>query len=121
MASTEPSLPPDLLQVLASLDTPEALEALFADLLTPAEIRSLRERWAIVLELARGKPQREVKDSVGVAIATVSRGAHQLRHGAGGFTVAFQTLKALGLPHPPIESTASELSSTLETTVETKS
>lgn len=95
------SLPEDLLHVIAALDEPEALTQLFSDLLSPSEIRSVRERWAIVTQLAHGKTQREVRSTVGVAIATVSRGAQQLRYGSGGFRLAFRTLAALGLPHPP--------------------
>ena len=97
---------------MAVLDTPEALETLLIDLLTPAEIRSIRERWAIVLGLAQGKSQREVKDQVGVAIATVSRGAQQLRQGPGGFALAFEVLRELGLPHPPLGPEVEETEST---------
>lgn len=94
------SLPPDLLRVFAALEDPEAIDLILQDLLSPAELRSVRERWAIVSGLAAGQTQREVKQNVGVAIATVSRGAHQLRSGAGGFDLAFETLKALGLEDP---------------------
>lgn len=96
------ALPSDLLRVLAALNDPEAIELLLGDLLSPAEIRSVRERWAIVTRLAEGKTQREVRDEVGVAIATVSRGAQQLRYGSGGFHLAFRTLRELGLAHPPL-------------------
>lgn len=101
------SLPRDLLSVFAALDTPEAFEKLLGDLLSPAEMRSVGERWAIVRALAEGKTQREVRDEVGAAIATVSRGAQQLRNGSGGFDLAFRTLEDLGLPRPRKEEGAS--------------
>lgn len=94
------SLPPNLLRVFAALEDPEAIDLLLQDLLSPAELRSVRERWAIVSGLARGQTQREVKQDVGVAIATVSRGAQQLRTGVGGFALAFDTLGSLGLEDP---------------------
>lgn len=89
------SLPPDLARVFAHLDAPEAIERLLTDLLSPAELRSLRERWGIVRGLAAGKTQREVRDELGVGIATVSRGAHQLRHGTGGFALGLEALRQL--------------------------
>lgn len=94
-----PQLPEDLIQVLAALDA-EALAKLLTDLLTPTEIQSANERWAIVKGLARGETQRHVRDQVGVSVATVSRGARQLRYGTGGFALAFATLGRLGLGDP---------------------
>lgn len=88
-------LPSDLLRVFAALDDPDEVERLIGDLLSEAEIRSVGERWAIVRALSEGKTQREVKEEVGAAIATVSRGAQQLRRGSGGFSLAFQTLADL--------------------------
>ncbi|MBX2813508.1 MAG: trp operon repressor [Myxococcales bacterium] len=105
--SLESQFPSDLLHVIANLEDPSELETLFIDILTPSEIRSIRERWAIVVELAEGRSQREVKERVGVAIATVSRGAQQLRTGSGGFALAFEKLEELGLPHPPISRKSS--------------
>ena len=64
------------------------------------ELRSLGERWAIVKALAEGRPQRAVRDEVGCSVATVSRGAKQLRYGTGGFEHAFGVLSRLGLPSP---------------------
>lgn len=94
------TVPEDLLQVFAALEDPEDVALLLGDLLSPAEMRSVGERWAIVTGLAAGQTQREVKNSVGVAIATVSRGAQQLKHGPGGFALAFDTLDAMGLRDP---------------------
>lgn len=92
--------PRDLLRVLAHLDDPEAIERLLEDLLTPAELDSVRERWGIVTRIADGRTQRAVRDELGVAIATVSRGAQQLRRSKGGFVIAFRVLRDLGLPAP---------------------
>lgn len=93
-------LPKDLLRVLAHLRDPEAIQNLVNDLLTPAELKSVGERWSIVNHLAAGRTQREVRDELGVAIATVSRGAHQLRSGHGGFDLAFSAMHELGLEDP---------------------
>ena len=95
-----PALPPDLLAVLAALDSPDDLARLMDDLLSLSEVRSLGERWAIVKGLAAGQSQRAVRDGVGCSVATVSRGAKQLKYGNGGFAHAFGVLTALGLPSP---------------------
>lgn len=94
-----PRLPDDLLQVIEAMPSGD-LEQLFADLLTDSERNALAERWAIVCHLAAGHSQRAVRDVVGAAVATVNRGARQLKYGAGGFTKAFETLSALGLSDP---------------------
>lgn len=88
-------MPPELLRVLAHLQDPEAIQCLLNDLLSPGELRSVGERWSIVRLLSEGRTQREVRDELGVAIATVSRGAHQLRSGHGGFELAFSILDGL--------------------------
>lgn len=95
-----PRPPADLLAVLAALETPERLGDLLVDLLTPAEVEALGERWAIVKALADGHTQRAVRDAVGCSVTTVTRGARQLRYGTGGFRAAFDTLRTLGLPAP---------------------
>ena len=98
--SPDEALPSDLLVVLAALDDATQVRLLLGDLLTPAELNSVRERWAIVKALAAGGTHRAVRDRVGVSIATVSRGSRQLQHGSGGFALAFETLARLGLPSP---------------------
>ncbi|MBX7191874.1 MAG: trp operon repressor [Sandaracinaceae bacterium] len=87
----------DLASVLARLDDPQAIERFLEDLLTPAEIVAVTERWAIVRQLAAGKSQREVALALDVSITTVTRGNRQLQHGAGGFTHA---LSLLAQPDP---------------------
>ena len=82
----------DLATVLARLDEPQAIERFLEDLLTPAEIQAVTERWAIVRALAAGKTQREVALSLDVSVTTVTRGNRQLQHGAGGFTHALALL-----------------------------
>ena len=83
----------ELLCALARLDDPIRIAGLLVDLLSAAELRSVQERWAIVRGLRAGHSQRAVRDAVGCSIATVSRGAAQLRESAGGFEAAFAVLQ----------------------------
>lgn len=95
-----PRPPADLLAVLAHTAAPERIGDLLVDLLTPAEVEAVGERWAIVKALAEGHTQRAVRDAVGCSVTTVTRGARQLRYGTGGFDAAFETLRTLDLPAP---------------------
>jgi TrpR-related protein YerC/YecD len=85
-------LPHDLLEILARLDSVEEIGRLLSDLLTPAEIEALNERWDILRLLSQGKSQRDVSAELGVSITTVSRGSRQLKYGTGGFQHAFDAL-----------------------------
>lgn len=68
----------------------ELLEAL----LTPAERHVLAERWQIVKHLLRGATQREVSTKLGVGIATVTRGARELRYGNKAFQKFYRRLSS---------------------------
>ena len=100
MPVDRPALPDDLLVALTRLDGADAVALLLDDLLTPAEVRSVGERWQIVKRLAAGDSQRKVRDTLNVSITTVSRGANQVRYGAGGFYLAFDALVRAGYPDP---------------------
>ncbi|TVQ90003.1 MAG: hypothetical protein EA397_13675 [Deltaproteobacteria bacterium] len=96
----DPTLPDDLLAVLAELRQPTQIQSVFTDLLTPAEVQAIAERWAIVKLLAEGHSQRAVRDAVGCSVTTVTRGNRHLQYGSGGFHLAFDALSRLGLPDP---------------------
>ncbi len=97
---TRPTLPPDLVSVLADLREPTEIAALVEDLLTPAEVSNIAERWELVKLLAGGMSQRAVAAALGAGVATVSRGARILKYGVGGFSSAFDRLSSLGYDDP---------------------
>lgn len=70
--------------IAAARDVREIRELLGA-LLTPAELDAVAERWQIVCRLVGGQTQRQVRDALGVGIATVERGARELKYGNGTF------------------------------------
>ena len=96
----QPALPEDLLAVFAHIDEPGQLARLLGDLLTPAEIEAIGERWLVVKALAAGLSQRAVRDSLGVSITTVSRGSRQMKYGNDGIGDAFDVLVATGRADP---------------------
>ncbi|MCB9688181.1 MAG: helix-turn-helix domain-containing protein [Alphaproteobacteria bacterium] len=92
----DPTLPEDLLKVLADTTDPAELATLLSDLLTPAEIVALAERWQIVRLLNQGMPQRAVAEELQCSVTTVSRGARQLRYGTGALARAFARIDGEG-------------------------
>lgn len=73
----------ELHQLIASAKDAKEIKALLHALLTPAEYDELVTRWQIIKLLAAGKPQRDIRDQLAVSIATVTRGARELKYGTG--------------------------------------
>lgn len=67
-------------QVLSLTNKSEVIDFL-RGILTPQEIEMLNQRLEIVKRLKKGEPQRQIADELGVGIATVSRGARELKKG----------------------------------------
>lgn len=72
-----------LFSLIASLGSEDEAAALLTSLLTPDELHTLSERWQIITHLLSGETQREVKAKLGVGIATVTRGAREIKYGNG--------------------------------------
>lgn len=73
----------ELCHLLATARTTEAVAGILQELLSPHELDALAERWQIVQLLLDGCSQRDVRDRLQVAIATVSRGARVIKYGSG--------------------------------------
>ena len=58
------------------------------DLCTLGELEALAHRWQIALLLADGRSYLDIAETVRTSTATVTRVAHWLRHGAGGYDLA---------------------------------
>lgn len=70
----------DLCRALLAPDTAAEMARLLADLCTPAEIRSLAERWHVARLLAAGDlSYREIHDATGVSTTTIVRVARFLK------------------------------------------
>ena len=73
----------ELNRVMKSARSRWELGGLLQQLLTPKEYSELSRRWQIVKLLIEGETQRAVQDKVKVAIATVERGAREVKYGSG--------------------------------------
>lgn len=63
----------------------DTLDAFLEDILTPREYTDIARRLQIVKQLKKGRPHREIAENLGVGVATVERGARELRDPSGGF------------------------------------
>jgi TrpR-related protein YerC/YecD len=78
----------DLFETILSLQTQEEAERFFRDLCTLAEIEALTHRWQAAKLLDESLPYHEVARRTGASTTTVTRVAHWLRHGEGGYRLA---------------------------------
>lgn len=74
-----------LVDALLALETREEAERFLRDLCTPAEIRSIADRWQVARLLDSSIPYREIHERTGVSTATVTRVARSLVQGEGGY------------------------------------
>ena len=97
-----PATPADLADALADalllVHSPAEARALLADLCTPAEIRTIAERWHVARLLDEGKlTYREIHEMTGVSTTTIVRVARFLRQeDNGGYRVLLNRLKETG-------------------------
>ncbi len=65
----------------------------FRDLCTLSELQAMAERWQVVRLVDQGIPYRQISEMTGASTATITRVAHWLRHGEGGYQEALEKLK----------------------------
>ena len=89
------NLADELAKTLLQLRSPDEARALLADLCTPAEIRTLAERWHVARLLDDGElTYREIHEATGVSTTTIVRVARFLRQEAnGGYRILLNRLK----------------------------
>jgi len=85
----------ELAVALASLASEEEARAVLRDLCTPAEIRTLAERWQVAKLLDEGKlTYRDIHDATGVSTTTIVRVARFLKEEQnGGYRLLLDRLK----------------------------
>ncbi len=83
----------DLYELFASPGSPKESEMLLRDILTPQELETIAERWQLIQALASGMTQRDVAKKCDVSISKITRGAHELQYGTGGFKHFLKKLK----------------------------
>jgi TrpR-related protein YerC/YecD len=75
----------ELFGVIRLLDSEEECARFFRDLLTIKELEAMAERWQIARLIDEGMPYRKISESTGASTTTVTRIAHWLKYGEGGY------------------------------------
>jgi TrpR-related protein YerC/YecD len=83
----------DLADALLSVRTREECRRFLRDLCTLGELEALVNRWQIACLVEEGYSYLEIADRVRTSTATVTRVAHWLRHGAGGYQIAIDRVR----------------------------
>ena len=82
-----------LVQALKTLETEQDFANFMRDLLTPAELEEFANRFEIAKKLLEGDPYLKIANDVGTSTTTVTRVAHWLFRGCGGYWKALEKLK----------------------------
>ena len=80
----------DLADAVLLLRDRDDVTRFLRDLCTLAELEQLTHRWQIVRLLEQKVPYLEIAERIGTSTATVTRVAHWLRHGTGGYRVVLE-------------------------------
>jgi len=74
-----------LFDAIKSLRTRADVERFLRDLCTLSELEAMAHRWQVARLLDEGLPYLEIAQRTGASTTTVTRVAHWLRHGEGGY------------------------------------
>ena len=82
-----------LFRALASLKNAEEARALFADLCTPAEVKTMAQRLQIAEALLNGETYENIRTSHAVSSATIARINAELQYGNGGYKTVLERME----------------------------
>jgi TrpR-related protein YerC/YecD len=83
----------DLCETIVSLRTADEAERFLRDLCTISELEAMAHRWQAARLVDEGRPYLEVSKTTGASTATVTRVAHWLKYGEGGYRLALDRRK----------------------------
>jgi TrpR-related protein YerC/YecD len=78
----------ELFDAVTTLQTRSEVEHFLRDLCTLSELEAMAHRWQVARLLEEGLPYLEISERTGASTTTVTRVAHWLRHGEGGYRLA---------------------------------
>ncbi|MBI3342843.1 helix-turn-helix domain-containing protein [Candidatus Gottesmanbacteria bacterium] len=83
----------ELFEAILQLKSTDEASKFFRDLLTIAELKEFSNRWQAVKMLAQGKSYTVIAKKLSMSTATVTRVAHWLHHGMGGYQALADRMK----------------------------
>lgn len=75
----------NLFKAILKLKTSKECGIFFRDLCTLSELKAIAERWEIAQCVSKKISYREISRRTGASTATVTRVAHWVHHGEGGY------------------------------------
>jgi TrpR-related protein YerC/YecD len=83
----------ELSEAIASLRSSDEVGRFLRDLCTLSELEAMAHRWQVARLLDEGLPYLEISRQAHASTTTVTRGAHWLRYGEGGYRLVLDRLK----------------------------
>jgi TrpR-related protein YerC/YecD len=83
----------ELCETIARLRTGEEAARFLRDLCTLSELEAMAHRWQVARLLEEGLPYLEISKRTHASTTTVTRVAHWLRHGEGGYRLLLDRLR----------------------------
>ncbi|GAC1342622.1 MAG: YerC/YecD family TrpR-related protein [Candidatus Dormibacteria bacterium] len=80
----------ELFLTIGSLSDREQTRRFFRDLCTLGELEAMAQRWEVARLVDEGVAYLEISKRTGASTATVTRVAHWLHHGEGGYRAALR-------------------------------
>lgn len=77
-----------LVQAMLSIKNEKEMLSFLRDLCTLEELDELSSRWEVALLLQQKKSYRQIAKQTGVSTTTITRIAHWLKYGEGGYETA---------------------------------
>jgi Trp operon repressor len=88
----------EMSRALSAAD-PELIREFLYSLYTPAEADEIAKRWALVKQIALGRPQREIAKELGLSLCKITRGSRELKKEGSAFR---RMLELAGVEMPEI-------------------
>jgi TrpR family transcriptional regulator, trp operon repressor len=64
---------------------PELVKEFLYSLFTSSEADEIAKRWALVKQIAQGRPQREIAKDLGLSLCKITRGSRELKKESSSF------------------------------------
>ncbi len=82
-----------LFQAMSRIETPAEAKNFLRDVCTLSELKAMAERLQVAEMVDQETPYRKINKETGVSTATITRVAHWLHHGLGGYKMMLDRLK----------------------------
>lgn len=83
----------ELFKALTLIKDSEEAKKIIRDLCTIAEIKAMAERFQVAKLVKQGLSYREIAKKTGASTTTVTRVAHWIHHGMGGYDLILERFK----------------------------